>query len=98
MIRDTYISIVIHRVDHTEIDHGESLSHPVHIRSMSQSETEETIVDSKTFEYNVSSIDDAMLYCFASIPSVLFGLLVSYFLVTAGVIYDIIVEPPSVGQ
>ncbi|CAF3080046.1 unnamed protein product [Rotaria socialis] len=29
---------------------------------------------------------------------VLFGLLVSYFLVTAGVIYDIIVEPPSVGS
>jgi len=29
---------------------------------------------------------------------VLFGLLVSYFLVTAGVIYDIIVEPPSVGK
>ncbi|CAF2772141.1 unnamed protein product [Rotaria sp. Silwood2] len=30
--------------------------------------------------------------------TVLFGLLVSYFLVTAGVIYDIIVEPPSVGS
>ncbi|CAF3539106.1 unnamed protein product [Rotaria sp. Silwood1] len=28
--------------------------------------------------------------------TVLFGLHVSYFLVTAGVIYDIIIEPPSV--
>ena len=42
--------------------------------------------------------DDAVSYGLASIPRVLFGLLVSYFLVTAGVIYDIIVEPPSVGQ
>jgi hypothetical protein len=39
-----------------------------------------------------------LLVCFSLRVSVLFGLLVSYFLVTAGVIYDVIVEPPSVGQ
>ena len=63
---------------------------------MSKFKIKKTILDSKAFQYNVKS--PSLLSSIGSfISSVLFGLLVSYFLVTAGVIYDIIVEPPSVG-
>jgi hypothetical protein len=65
---------------------------------MSKSKTKETIMDSKTFQYNVRGIYSNLSNSRFLFVRVLFGLLVSYFLVTAGVIYDIIVEPPSVGE
>lgn len=67
---------------------------------MPQFETEKTILDSKTIEHDVSAalVQIIQSDSLRSLFRVLFGLLVSYFLVTAGVIYDIIVEPPSVGQ
>ena len=78
-------------------DHGKFIPTSLHFRSMPEPEAEETFVDSKTLQHDVSFIVSFFVrldrFC-----RVLFGLLVSYFLVTAGVIYDIIVEPPSVGQ
>ena len=65
---------------------------------MSEFEIKKTILDPKTFQQHVSDIDFPLISFSLCISSVLFCLLVSYFLVTAGVIYDIIVEPPSVGQ
>ena len=69
---------------------------------MPQLETEETLMDSQALEYDVRLPFRCGSFLFTVRSSllnrVLFGLLVSYFLVTAGVIYDIIVEPPSVGQ
>jgi hypothetical protein len=65
---------------------------------MSKSKIKETIMDSKTFQYNVRGIYSNLSNSRFLFVRVLFGLLVSYFLVTAGVIYDIIVEPPSVGE
>lgn len=66
---------------------------------MSKSKIKETIMDPKTVQYNVSFFSSPNISISRVLShSVLFGLLVSYFLVTAGVIYDIIVEPPSVGS
>jgi hypothetical protein len=68
---------------------------------MSEFEIKKTLMDSKTIEFNVRRLTDIFIFYFLFFLiyiRVLFGLLVSYFLVTAGVIYDIIVEPPSVGS